>query len=565
MLEELSVRGYALIDSLNMNLTKGFNVLSGETGAGKSILIGALSLLLGEKGDIESIRTGTDEAEVTGMINMGGNKDALKWLEEKGIEPEEGVIILRRILKRSGRGPVFIQSASMTKQDLQELTSFLFDLHGQHEHQSLLSVENHRKTLDRFSGAEGLADSVHSLFTRLTEKRQQYEDLVSSERERLREADILQFAVTEIEKAGLKEGEEEELEQQIRILSDHEKLFTLIDEIYDATAENRGGSLAHLRKSMKALDEVARIDPKLKDLYTRLETAFYDVEDVSESIREYRDTIQFDPEKLESLEQRLALVHNLEKKYGDNIPEILGYLEKSKESLETMENWEEVKETLKAELKQLEKNLSSQATELSEKRKAGAKELEQRIEENLKRLGMPNAVFAIDLKKKENQQGKAVCGAYGFDRVEFLISPNQGEPQKPLKQIASGGEMSRIMLAIKSVLSELDIIDTLIFDEIDAGIGGEVALQVGEYLHRLAAHKQVLCITHLASIAVRADNHITVEKKTKDNRTVTELKSLEGQDRVREIARMLSGDTNRDASLSHAAEMLKEFHHLETR
>jgi len=565
MLEELSVRGYALIDSLTMSLRDGFNVLSGETGAGKSILIGALSLLLGEKGDIESIRTGRDEAEVTGTIKVAGNEEAVRWLEEKGIEPEDGMIILRRILKRSGRGPIFIQSASMTKQDLQELTSYLFDLHGQHEHQSLLSVENHRKTLDRFSETEDLAESVHSLFTRLAEKRQAYEKLVTSERERLREADILQFAVQEIEKAGLKEGEEEELEQQIRILSDHEKLFTLIDEVCDATAENRGGALSFLRRSMKALDEVSRIDPKLKDLYTRLENAFYDVEDVSESVRGYRDTVQFDPEKLESLEQRLALIHNLEKKYGDTIPEILAYLEKSRESLEKMENWEEEKETLKAELKQLEKKLYSQATELSDKRKAGAKELEQRIEENLRCLGMPNAVFAIDLKKKENQQGKAVCGPYGFDRVEFLISPNKGEPQKPLKQIASGGEMSRIMLAIKSVLSELDIIGTLIFDEIDAGIGGEVALQVGEYLHRLAAHKQVLCITHLASIAVRADNHIMVEKKTKENRTVTELQTLEGKERVREVARMLSGNTDRDASLSHAAELLKEFHHLETR
>ena len=565
MLEELSVRGYALIDSLTMSLRDGFNVLSGETGAGKSILIGALSLLLGEKGDIESIRTGRDEAEITGTIRVTGNEEAVRWLEEKGIEPEEGVIILRRILKRSGRGPIFIQSASMTKQDLQELTSYLFDLHGQHEHQSLLSVENHRKTLDRFSGTEEVAESVHSLFTRLAEKRQDYEKLVSSEQERLREADILQFAVQEIEKAVLKEGEEEELEQQIRILSDHEKLFTLIDEVYDATAENRGGALSLLRKSLKALDEVSRIDSKLKDLYTRLENAFYDVEDVSESVRGYRDTVQFDPERLESLEQRLALIHNLEKKYGDTIPEILAYLEKSRDSLEKMENWEEEKETLKADIREIEKKLYSRATELSEKRKKGAKELERRIEENLRRLGMPNAVFTIDLKRKENQQGKAVCGTYGFDRVEFLISPNKGEPEKPLKQIASGGEMSRIMLAIKSVLSELDIIGTLIFDEIDAGIGGEVALQVGEYLHRLAAHKQVLCITHLASIAVRADNHIMVEKKMKENRTVTELRTLEGKERVREVARMLSGDTDRDASLSHAAEMLKEFHHLETR
>lgn len=560
MLEKLTVRGYALIDSVEVEFGGGFNILTGETGAGKSIIIGALGLLFGEKGDTDSIREGKDEAEVSCSLNIAENREAEAWCREKGIKPDEGVLLLRRTVKRSGRGSIFIQSALMTKQDLQELTSLLVDVHGQHEHQTLFRIENHRILLDRYAGTEESAAVLHEEFLRLGARKKEFDELIRTERDRLRETDILQFSVNEIEKADLKIGEEEELEQEIRVLSDHEKLFKLIDEIYENTAESRGGSLAKIRTARTALAEVARIDETMGELLKRLENAFYEIEDINESIADYRDRVDYSPEKLEQLETRLSLIHGLEKKYGNSVEEVLEYLEKSRSSLSRMENWEEEKAELQREIKQLEKGIYEKASALSDRRARGAKELETKIQESLRHLGMPDAEFSVQLKRKLSENGKPVCGSYGFDRIEFLISPNKGEPEKPIRQIASGGEISRIMLAIKTVLSETDTVNTLIFDEIDAGIGGEVALEVAEHLNRVARSKQVLCITHLASIAVRADNHIKVEKVMSGDRRVTTIRTLTGDQRIKEIARMLSGDTIRDASLSHAKEMLSEFH-----
>lgn len=562
MLERLSVKGYALIDSVEVEFAEGFNILTGETGAGKSILIGALGLLFGEKGDTDSIREGMDEAEISCTITIGANKEAGQWCRSKEIEPEEDQLLLRRTVKKSGRGSIFIQSTPMTKQDLQELTSLLVDVHGQHEHQTLFKLENHRILLDRYAGTEEEAGRLHEDFLTLTAKKKELDGLVRSERERMRETDILEFSVKEIEKAGLKPGEEENLEQEIRILSDHEKLFRLIDEIYENTAESRGGALVNLRSAKSALGEVSRIDETMEELHKRLENAFYEIEDIAESAGDYRDRVDYSPEKLEQLESRLACIRGLEKKYGDTIEDVLQYLENSRAELMKMENWEEEKEKLSDKIKQLERGIYEKASKLSDKRKKAAQELEKKIEESLRHLGMPDAEFAVRMDRKLSESGKAVCGPYGFDRIEFLISPNKGESEKPIRQIASGGEISRIMLAIKTVLSETDTVNTLIFDEIDAGIGGEVALQVGEHLHQVSKHKQVLCITHLASIAVRADNHIQVEKVLADERRVTKIRTLAGEQRIKEIARMLSGDTNRDASLSHAKEMLAEHHQL---
>lgn len=562
MLERLTVRGYALIDSIDVEFSAGFNILTGETGAGKSILIGALGLLFGEKGDTDSIREGMEEAEVSGSISVLDNKGALTWCKSKDIEPDEGQILLRRTIKKSGRGSIFIQSVPMTKQDLQELTSLLVDVHGQHEHQTLFKLVNHRILLDRYAGTEDAAEDLHADFLSLTAKKNELEELLRNERDRLRETDILQFAVNEIEKAELKIGEETDLEQEIRILSDHEKLFTLIDDIYENTAESRGGALAKLRKARQALNGVTQIDEKMNELNQRLDNAFYEIEDITETIGQYREGVDFSPGRLEQLESRMALIHNLEKKYGDTIEDVLQYLEDSRVKITRMENWEEEKGKIKGDIRELEKVLYSKASTLSEKRKKAAGDLETKIEDRLRHLGMPDAEFTVRLERKLSDNGKAVCGPYGFDNVEFLISPNKGESEKPIRQIASGGEISRIMLAIKTVLSETDTVNTLIFDEIDAGIGGEVALQVGEHLHQVSRNKQVLCITHLASIAVRADNHIKVEKVLSDDRRITIVKGLSGEERIGEVARMLSGDTKRDASLSHAKEMLSEYHQI---
>ncbi|HUZ18494.1 MAG TPA: DNA repair protein RecN [Spirochaetia bacterium] len=559
MLEEIVVQNYALIDRITVHFGKGLNVLTGETGAGKSILIGALSLLFGAKGEADAVRTGAEEAVVSGVVRADANGEALSWLKLHDIAPEEGTVIIRRVLKRAGRGSLFIQSTPVTRQDLEELTSFLFDMHGQHEHQSLLNRENQRLLLDRYGGTEERAGELASMFAAVTALKRRYEKLVSSERSQLREMDLLSFAINEIDGAALREGEEEELETERTILSQYEKMYTLLDTIHEKTADSKGGSLSLLRDARTAMDGIVVINPELSNLAKRLEDAFFEIEDVSEEVRRYQLSVQFSPDRLEEAESRLALIHRLEKKYGGTVREVLAYAAESKEQLASVENWQEDKSRLETEIAAGEKRLLAAAEALSKLRKSAAEGLTKLVSEKLLALGMPKARYVVDVSPRTNENGKVACGSSGIDQIEFMISPNTGEPLKPLRAIASGGELSRIMLAIKSVISETDHIGSLIFDEIDTGIGGEVGVAVGEHLRGLSEHKQVLCITHLASIAVCADNHIKVEKYVKGERTYTGVQQVTGPERVREVARMLAGDSADDVSLQHAEDLLKRY------
>lgn len=559
MLEELNIHNYALIDRVSVKFSKGLNLLTGETGAGKSILVGALGLLLGQKGDSSVIRTGASEALVSGIVDISLNREALKWLESHGIQGEDGIVILRRVLKQSGRGSIYIQSTPVTRKDLSELASLLFDLHGQHDHQSLLLVDNHRKLIDRFAGTEELTDTFFALFKELSSLREKFSKLVSSERERLREIDFLEHAIKEIHDADLKPGEEDKLEKEFNILSNHERLFRLIEQIYEYTAESRNGALSSLRKAREDMEEVIHIDTELSGINNQLQDAFYEIEDFVQSIRQYKSRVEYDPARLTECEDRLSLIRTLQKKYGDTIEEVLDFCRKSEEELDGIQNWEEEKKNLKIRISSLESDLKKRAAELSQKRKEAATALQKKVEKELTELGMPRVRFKVEVTDKKNNEGKTVYTPFGIDHVEFLISPNLGEPYKPLKKIASGGEISRVMLALKSVLAEADRISSLIFDEVDAGIGGEVAIAVGEKLKNLSRIKQILCITHLATIAVRADNHIKVEKVVQDKRTYTKVFPIRGKSVKVEISRMLSGDKNDQVSLKHAEELLKKY------
>lgn len=559
MLEELTVQNYALIDRVSIRFEAGLNVLTGETGAGKSILVGALLLLYGAKADTGNIRTGTEESVVAGVFRIAGNEEARVWLRERDIQDEDDEVIVRRTVKRQGRGTIYVQSTPVTRGDLEELASFLFDLHGQHEHQSLMQEERHRSLLDRFGGIEEEVEQLTQLFHEVSGLRKRHEKMISSERERMREIDILKFAVEEIDEAALKPGEEEELEQERRVLSQHEKLYGLLDELYESTAENRGGALANLRSARQAMDGANQIDGSLSPLAKRLDDAFFELEDIVEELREHRSGLEFSPDRLEECEERLALIHRLEKKYGSTVQEVLDYAEEARQQLSDLENWEEDKATLEREIKEKESELLSMAGEISRKRKAHAESLAPRIEEIIKTLGMSKARFQVAVEKRTNAQGRHSCGPYGLDSVAFRITPNPGEPLKPLAEIASGGEISRVMLAIKTVLAESDRIPSLVFDEIDAGIGGEVALAVGRHLQSLGVHKQVLCITHLASIAVRADNHLRVEKRPDGERTLTDVHQVSGDVRIEEISRMLAGDQTGKTSRVHAEELLGKY------
>ncbi len=568
MIEELSVRDFALIERLQVSLGPGLTILSGETGAGKSLLIGAIGFLLGMKTDTGVIRTGAEEALVTGVIDASNNAEALSWLSDHGLESEDGRIILRRGIKANGRGSVFIQNQPALRSDLVSLTSLLIDLHGQHEQQTLLSPENHRKLLDRFAGIEEEVKAYSARFAELSSKRKDFDSAVASEQERSREIEFLRYAIDEISKAKLKRGEEEELEAEEKLLAGHEKLYAAVDEAHECLrAEGEadsdgdrpsGGALAVLRHMRSALELAQNTDPSLADLSRRADDAYYELEDIADSLRSYLGGLKFSPERLEEVESRLAEIQKLKKKYGASIEEILDQLERDKDQLSRLENWEENKEGLAAEIAQLEKEVLAAALKISAERSAAAASLQSRIEAILQTLGMPSARFVVRIGRKQLEEGKPVVGPYGIDEVEFLIAPNPGESPKPLARIASGGELSRVALAAKTILAESDTVDTLIFDEIDAGIGGEVAVAVGQHLAALGKTRQVLCITHLASIAARADNHYRVEKQIADGRTTTLLSRMEGRARAEEIARMLAGDPEEEASVAHAVELLRK-------
>ena len=556
MLEELFIKNYALADQLTVEFTSGFNILSGETGSGKSVIIGALSLVLGEKGDVTAIRTGTSETEVSAVINVSTNEGARSWLSEREIEADDGRIILRRILKSTGRGSMFIQSIPSTKADINEFTALLFDIHGQHEHQSLLSVDNHRSLLDSFAGLKPSAEQLKTDFLELGAIKKEYQKLMSDEREMLREADLASFAVKEIEDAKLQPGEIEQLETEHKLLSQAEKLFMLFEDMHNSLSEGSGGALSGLRSGVNQLKELGSIEPAFEEAQGRLENAFYETEDILDGLERYKNNFSFSPDKLAACEERLSEILKLRKKYGDTVDEIFNFLEESRKRVSSIENREELKTEYLEKISKLEKAVLQQASDLSGQRKSASKKLQMEIQQQLKALGMPKAEFRVHVEARLGENGRPVCGVNGFDAVEFLISPNQGEPPKRLRTIASGGEISRVMLAIKSVLAAIDTVDCLVFDEIDAGIGGEIAVSVGEHMYKLSRFKQILCITHLASIAVRADNHIRVRKKTANDRTFTVIESISGDERKFEIARMLSGDTDTDVSLKHAEELL---------
>ncbi|MDR2500717.1 MAG: DNA repair protein RecN [Treponema sp.] len=583
MLEELTVKNYALIDALSLSFQGGLNILTGETGAGKSILVGCLSFLLGAKADAEVIRTGADEAAVSAVLAIRQeHREALAWLENRDIPLEEGRIIIRRHIKGSGRGSVFMQHVPVTRNDLAEFMALLFDIHGQHAHESLLRKEAHRRYLDRFAGLEGEAEEFNQIFLTLTEKKKALAGIINSERDRNNRLELLAYTVEEIAKADIRRGEIRELEAEAARLGDFEKLAGLVNAAAALLFEDEGSLVSLARRARNSLESAAAIDSSLAGLQKQLDDWYYAVEDIGRDIRAYRETLRSDPKRLEEVEERLAFLYRLKKKYGSGLPPsggaapgedaaasfedaILACRERAEQEIEALAGAVEGRESLKTEIGLLERDIISRAQSLSGKRSAGAEQLGGRISEIIASLGMPNARFSVAVKGKRQGSGGLLCGPWGADDVEFLISANIGEPVKELSRIASGGELSRVMLAIKTVLSDADAIETLIFDEVDTGVGGEVALSVGDYLTKIGGTKQIFCVTHLASIAVRADNHFKVEKHlvqddgNQAERTVTSVSVLTGDARRQEIARMLAGDSGGSAALAHADALLTRY------
>lgn len=576
MLEDLTIKDFALIDQDYLEFTKGFTVLSGETGAGKSILIGALSFLLGGKADIQQIRAGKKEASVSGTFLLPRDlpvrseipeddeaRNALEWLSLHGIEIENDRVLLRRIIRDTGKNAAWINDTPVTRADLAQFSSFLVDIHGQHEHQSLMKVSEHRKFLDARAGITAEVDAFTAKYAVLVAKRKQLAQYNLSDSERLRKLDMMTFAVKEIGEAKLKPNEDTELEEEQARLSSYEKIYSDVESIDQMLSNDESGVIGLLKKIRRDSMHVTDLDKSLSQLDERVEAAFYELSDISAEFSDYKNKLVYDPNRLATVEERLSLIYNLKKKYASSVnaplSEVFAYFEEAQRYIEENGDGNNKKDALTAEIKALEKEILAQAEKLSSARKSTASLLNTEVDQILSKLGMKGTTFAVQINQKAGTELEQLCGPYGKDDIEFMISANPGNPPLPLAKIASGGELSRVMLALKTIFAQTDSVETLIFDEIDTGIGGEVAVAVGAHIKNLSKNRQIFCITHLASIAVYADNQIKIEKSVSGEITSSNVYPVEGEARVAEIARMLSGDADTSQSLEHARSLLAKY------
>jgi len=561
MLKELNIKNFAIIDQLRVEFHTGLNVFTGETGAGKSIVVDALNLALGGRASVDLIRTGSPEAVVEASFEMNGRgmQRLMALLAEQGIEVQTGEdLIVRRVVAASGKNKIYINGSQVNLATLVAVGDGLADIHGQHEHQSLLAPDHQMEMLDAFGKHEAPLDAMATMYHRLHEVRKKVAELEAGERDRAQREDLLKYQKNEIEAAMLKPGEDEALANEQKVLANSERLAAFSSMVHEALYSADDSVMANLKKAINGLKDIISIDNRLSGVLELCESGRAQIEEASREIASYADRVEFDPKRLEELGDRLDMIQKLRKKYGNSAEEIIAFGSKVNEDLQLMERSSEEIERLKSEIESMKFGLTEKAQELTKKRGAAAKELEKKIEIELGHLGMKKTTFnvAITQEPGDDTLDGLKIGPRGADRIEFLISPNPGEEPKSLSKIASGGELSRIMLALKTILAEGDSIPTLVFDEVDAGIGGAVAEEVGKKLKRISAKRQVFCITHLPQIASMATSHYGVSKSVKKDRTSTEVCLLDEKERVEEISRMLGGKTITEATIKHAEEMI---------
>lgn len=550
MLRELRVRNYAVIDDVRLELGAGLNVLTGETGAGKSLLVGALSLLLGERASGEVIRAGEDRALVEGAFELPSDPALRARCDEAGIDVSDGWLILRRELAREGRNRAWVNGSPATAALIGELGSALVDLHGQHEHQALLRPGPQRRILDAWAGSAGPLAAVREAWERARDARREAETLRRRVAETRERADLLGHKAKEIEAAKLRPGEEEALAAEIRRLEHSEELLSLSGELHEAVYGGDEALVDRLGRLGRAMEALLRIDPEAADLRELHEDAQVTLEELGRRLSEYHHAVEHDPARLEGLRRRQDLLARLRRKYGATIEELVEEGRRAREELNALGTSDADLRALEARCEEAERDLGRRAAVLSEARKEAAERLEQAVSGLLPDLGMPGGVFRVALAPR------ASPGPEGAEDVAFLVSLNPGFEPGPLSRVASGGEMSRVMLALKTVLAGADDVPCLVFDEIDAGIGGRVAHRVAERLADVAAAHQVFAITHLPQIAARASSHFRVEKGAREGRATTVVVPLDGAARIEEIARMLGGDPESVVSRRHAEELL---------
>lgn len=561
MLRFIRIRDFALIRELEVEFGPGLNLLSGETGSGKSILVDALGLLLGERASLEMVRTGSDQAAIEGVFALESAGDLLGILKEAGIAPEDDLLLIRREIFSNGRNRVFINNTLVTLTLLKAVGDRLADIHGQNDHQALLHVNAQLEFLDSYGNNGNLAQEVEECYGRLQEMASRLESIQMDEQDRLRKIDILQFQLDEIRRARPGLREKEELEVEKSVLSNSERIFSLASEIYSRLYDSDQSMVGQSNRISRMLEELEGFDSRWGAHREALAQTIYNLEDLALFARDYTAGMDFSPERLEVVEQRLSLLERLAGKYGHSVAEILQYGDKCEHELEDLTSLEDRHRHLETQLEAELKQYQARAERLSEKRQKAARQLERELKRELQALSMEKTKFVVRFQLLGSSgQGARIPAHYGtrgIDRVEFLVSPNLGEELKPLARTASGGELSRIVLALKSLCSGVDSSKILVFDEVDVGIGGRVAEVVGRRLRSVSSGNQVLCVTHLPQIAAYATHHYTVRKEAVGSRTETSVQRLNEAERVQELARMLGGETITETTRRHAREMLE--------
>jgi len=557
MLSLLKIRNIALIDELELEFAGGLNLLTGETGSGKSIIVDSLGALTGERISSDLIKEGTTSAQIEGLFTVRPDAILTEAFDESGIELDDAGeidLIVRRELAATGKNRIFINNQLVTQAFLRKIGAFLVDIHGQGEQATLFNASTHLEMLDEFANSESLRDKTSGKFRKLAEIRREIESLREDEAQKLQLLDILQFQVDEIGKANLQTGEDEQLEEEKRRLNNIEKLSSLSEESYLLLYENEEATITTLEKVVRRIAELSDYESSFAEYNESLATAQAVLEDLAFSVRDFSNSLEFSPERLTEIENRLAEISRLKRKYGGTIETVLAHFAESSERLRNIETAELREAELNKELKAAREDYLKTARELHDKREKSAKKLEKEIETNLKAVSLEKARFEVRISVDADDD--RTFTAKGLDRVEFYFSANPGESVRPIGKVASGGELSRLMLILNTTTKLSESAKTMVFDEIDTGIGGRVAEAVGLKLKELARTQQVLCVTHQPQIASLADHHFVVRKESDKNRTLIRVRELDAGEKIEEIARMLAGEKITETARQHAREML---------
>jgi len=553
MLVELMVENYAVVEQTRIHFHKGLNLLTGETGSGKSIVVDSLSLLFGARASADMIRTGARLARVSGIFSIDAQGELAALLEEAGIEWEDQELIVQRDVTAAGKSRAFVGNRPVTTSFLKQLGPFLGDIHGQNEQQLLFNPQTQRNLLDRYAGAMELRERLAAVHGAWRDAQRKLNDLRRNEQEKLRLLDLWRFQRDEIESAGMKSGQDTELELERRLLQNSTKLQENAAAAFEILYESKDSAVSLLRQAQKRIDELVRIDASISETSGALKQAEIAVEEAAWTLRDYLGKLESDPGRLEEVEARLDALDKLKRKYGGTLDEVLAFREQVARQVDEVEHATEHQEALEKEQKRLAGEYAKLAAELSAKRRDAAERLGKEVETELKSLAMAATQFRVSIKLAEPS-------AAGTDEIQFLVSPNRGEDLRPMEKIASGGELSRMALALKTAMGDADTgkgVHTLVFDEVDAGVGGAAAASVGRRLKALARSSQVICVTHLAQIAGFADHHYAVSKRDRKGRAMTEVSELSRDERAKEIGRMLSGEIITPEALKQAEQLIQ--------